>query len=171
MPDLAEVLEQNRRAVEDLLAASERVGGVWTTPRAPGKWSPAQVVEHVACALEQSAHVIAGRPAGFPRIPRLFRPLLRVFFFDKILRNEAFPGGLKTNRPLDPAAGPATPGGARGRVEGALRQLEQAAGARGPAAGRIDSTVFGRVTLEDYVRFQAIHTRHHSRQLVPPGTT
>ncbi len=169
MGDLAEVLQQNRVAVEELLAASERVSTTWTTPRAPGKWSPAQVVEHVACALEQSAHVIAGRPADFPRIPRLLRPLLRVFFFDKILRNGSFPGGLKTNRPLDPASGPATPDEARGRVERALQQLEQAAQDRGANAGRLDSTVFGRVTLEDYVRFQAIHTRHHRRQLVPPA--
>lgn len=169
MVDLSAVIQENHAAVEDLLGAAQRVSSAWTTPRAPGKWSPAQVVEHVACALEQSAHVVAGRPSGFPRIPRLLRPLLRMFFFDKILRNESFPGGLRTNRPLDPASGPVTPAEARGRVHGALQQLEQAARARGSEAGRLDSTVFGRVTLEDYLRFQAIHTRHHSRQLVPPA--
>lgn len=169
MSDLRVVLQQNREAVDELLAAAQRVSPVWTTPRAPGKWSPAQVVEHVACALEQSANVIAGRPSTFPRIPRLVRPLLRRFFFDRILRDERFPGGLKTNRPLDPTAGPVSPAAARERLEAALAQLEQAAGAMGQGEQPLDSTVFGRVTLGDYLRFQAIHTRHHSRQLVPPG--
>ncbi len=169
MSDLTTVLRQNREAVDEMLAATQRVSTVWTTPRAAGKWSPAQLVEHVACALEQSAHVVAGRPSDFPRIPRLFRPLLRGFFFDKVLRNERFPGGLTTNRPLDPAAGPASPAAAKVRLEAALGQLVQAAGARNREAGPLTSTVFGRVTLSDYLRFQAIHTRHHSRQLVPPS--
>ncbi len=169
MDDTAAALRQNREAVGELLAAAERVSGVWTAPRAAGKWSPAQLVEHVACALEQSAHVIAGRPSNFPRIPALFRPLLRGFFFNKVLKNERFPAGLKTNRPLDPTAGPASPAAAKVRLEAALGQLDQAAGGRGRGEEGVDSTVFGRVTLSDYLRFQAIHTRHHGRQLLPPA--
>lgn len=169
MSDLREVLRQNHEAVDELLTAAQRVSPVWTTPRAPGKWSPAQVVEHVACALEQSANVVAGRPSTFPSIPRLVRPLLRGMFFRRILRNERFPGGLRTNRPLDPASGPASPAAAKERLAAALAQLEQAARAQGHGEQQLDSGVFGRVTLGDYLRFQAIHTRHHGRQLVPPG--
>ncbi|HZS96826.1 MAG TPA: DinB family protein [Terriglobales bacterium] len=48
MADVNDVLAANRAAVLDLVAASERSAATWTTPRAPGKWSPSQVVEHVA---------------------------------------------------------------------------------------------------------------------------
>lgn len=49
------------------------------------------------------------------------------------------------------------------------RHTRHGAGAQGHGEQPLDSGVFGRVTLGDYLRFQAIHTRHHSRQLVPPG--
>ena len=48
MADVNDVLAANRAAVLDLVAAAERSAATWTTPRAPGKWSPSQVVEHVA---------------------------------------------------------------------------------------------------------------------------
>jgi hypothetical protein len=36
----------------------------WTTPRAPGKWSPGQVTEHVALAYEQSDRMLHGTFTG-----------------------------------------------------------------------------------------------------------
>ena len=53
MADVNDVLAANRAAVLDLVAAAERSAATWTTPRAPGKWSPSQVVEHVAGGLEE----------------------------------------------------------------------------------------------------------------------
>ena len=53
MPDLNDVLADNGAAVLDLVAAAERSAAIWTTPRAPGKWSPSQVVEHVAGGLDE----------------------------------------------------------------------------------------------------------------------
>lgn len=167
MADVAEALRQNRAAVGELLAAAEGAHAVWAQPRAPGKWSPAQLVEHVARALEQSGRAIAGQPTDFPKFPGFLRPLLRGFFFNKVLKSGRFPGGARTNKAFDPATGPATPADARVRVEAALGKLEQAARARGDGEQRVNSTVFGWVTLHDYVMFQAVHTRHHRRQL--PG--
>jgi len=64
MADVSTVLAGNRAAVDDLIAAADRTGAAWATPRAPGKWSPSQVVEHVARALEESANVVAGTPSA-----------------------------------------------------------------------------------------------------------
>lgn len=44
MADVNDALTANRTAVSELIAAAERSGAVWTVPRAPGKWSPSQVV-------------------------------------------------------------------------------------------------------------------------------
>ena len=59
MADVNDVLAANRAAVLDLVAAAERSAATWTTPRAPGKWSPSQVVGHVARGLEEGANVVS----------------------------------------------------------------------------------------------------------------
>ena len=166
MADVGTVLAGNRAAVDDLIAAADRTSAAWTTPRAPGKWSPSQVVEHVARALEESANVVAGTPSKFPTFPTMLRPIVRGLFFNRVLRKGKFPKA-KTTKALDPATGPATPAEARRRLEGALAQFDQACRTRAASGQIITSTLFGAVSVEDYAKFQELHTRHHRAQL--PG--
>ncbi len=166
MADVGTVLAGNRAAVDDLIAAADRTGAAWTTPRAPGKWSPSQVVEHVARALEESANVVAGTRSKFPTFPTMLRSIVRGLFFNRVLRKGKFPKA-KTTKALDPATGPATPAEARRRLEGALAQFDQACRTRAASGPIITSTLFGAVSVEDYAKFQELHTRHHRAQL--PG--
>ena len=167
MSTVAEALQQNRAAVEEFLSSAAGVARHWTTPRAPKKWSPSQVTEHVARALEQSGYAIAGKPTVFPVFPRFLRPIMRGVFFNKMVKTGNFPGGAKTNKPMDPESGPPTVAEARARLQGALAVLEAASTARGPHDQVVDTTTFGRVSLADYLVFQAHHTRHHRPQLQP----
>ncbi len=125
MADVDIVLDANRAAVNDLIAAAEKCGSRWTAPRAPGKWSPSQVVEHVALALEESAHVVSGEPSKFPSLPAFVRPLVRGLVFKRVLKKNAFPKA-KTNKAMNPASGPATTAEARGRLDGAFAKFERA---------------------------------------------
>src|SRR2546428_13133198 len=125
MADVGPALAGNRAAVDDLIAAADRRGAAWTTPRAPGKWSPSQVVEHVARALEESANVVAGTPSKFPTFPTMLRPIVRGLFFNRVLRKGRFPKA-KTTKALDPPTGPAPPAAARRRLERALAPLDHA---------------------------------------------
>ena len=86
MADLNSTLAANRDAVAELIAASERCRGAWTTPRAPGKWSPSQVVEHVARSIEESANLFSGAPTKFPTLPFFVRPIARTLLFNRVLR-------------------------------------------------------------------------------------
>ncbi len=129
----------------------------------PGKWSPSQVVEHVAITLEESGNVVTGVPSKFPSIPRFLRPLVRLIF-NWILKRQAFPKG-KTPAPFDPSAGPATPADARVRLKGAEAKFDQGCRTCATGSGDVASTVFGTVPLGDYVRFQALHVRHHIKQM------
>jgi len=165
MATVAEALEQNATAVEEFLATAAGSAAHWTAPRAPKKWSPSQVTEHVARALEQSGYAIAGKPTVFPVFPRFLRPIMRGVFFNRMVRTGHFPGGAKTNKPMDPESGPPTVAEARARIRGALAVLEAASLARGPDDQVVDTTTFGRVSLADYLVFQAHHTRHHRPQL------
>src|SRR2546422_10609082 len=124
MADVGTVLAGNRAAVDDLIAAADRTGAAWTTPRAPGKWSPSQVVEHVARSLDESANVVSGAPSKFPTLPFFLRPVVRAFLFNRVLRTNAFPKA-KTNKAMNPASGPATPAEGRARLESALARFDR----------------------------------------------
>jgi hypothetical protein len=47
MADIDTALTASRDAVEEMIRAGKQSGAAFTAPRAPGKWSPSQVVEHV----------------------------------------------------------------------------------------------------------------------------
>src|SRR2546426_12135860 len=108
MADINAVLGAGKEAIDQLIVAGERTGAAWTASRAPGKWSPSQIVEHVARALEESANVAAGRPSKFPKLPAVLHPVVRALLFKRVLKKAAFPKA-KTNKALEPASGPATP--------------------------------------------------------------
>src|SRR3979490_3291652 len=86
MADVKDALAANRDAVLDLVAAAERSAATWTTPRAPGKWSPSQVVEHVTRGFEEAAQGVSGAPSSIPMPPAFLRPLLRLYFRPRRLR-------------------------------------------------------------------------------------
>jgi hypothetical protein len=171
MADVNDALAANRAAFMDLLAAAERSAATWTTPPAPGKWSPSQVVEHVARGLEESVIVFSGAPSSvkIPAFLRPLRPLFRLYFY-RILKKGVFPKGWKSHKAFDPTSGPATPAEARGRVEGALVRFDQEC-RRWVDGGQsvVKNTGFGTVSVEDLVRWSALHTRHHCKQM--PGAT
>jgi hypothetical protein len=158
------VLEATNAAVANLVLAAEARADAWTVPRAPGKWSPSQLVEHVARSLEESANEVAGVRSKFPNLPFFLKPVARMFLFNRVLKNGTFPRA-RTSRPFNPDAGPATPAEARQRLEFAARRFDAACRARAAKEDEIATTVFGVVKLSDYARFQEIHTRHHTKQM------
>lgn len=167
MTEMDRTLAGNRDAIDALIAAAERSAGVWTAARAPGKWSPSQIVEHVARSLDESANVVSGAPSKFPRLPFFLRPVVRGVLFNRVLRNSAFPKA-RTNKAMNPASGPATPADARVRLEAALERFDRECRACANAGGVVPSATFGRISVADYARFIELHTRHHYKQM--PGS-
>lgn len=166
MAEIDDALAENRKAVQALIAAAEASGSAWATPRAPKKWSPSQVVEHVAMSLEDSAKLMNGESTRFPSVPRFLRPLFRGLFFNRVVRQRTF-FKAKTNAAMDPATGPALATDARGRLEGATQTFEAASRVRAAADGLVHNSSFGDVPVTDYAIFMAMHTRHHCKQM--PG--
>jgi hypothetical protein len=169
MADIEALIASNRAAVDELYGLAEVAAteGRWTTERAPGKWSPQQVVEHVAISLEEAGNVIAGRPTKLPTMPALLRPLGGIIF-RRTLKTGGFPK-VKTPSAMDPAkeapAGPATIEEARARLDAGFAAFERACRDRAARGGAVPSKAFGNVSLADYARFNELHTRHHARQV------
>jgi len=164
MANLDSALAACKDATNQLITAAERTGNRWTTPPAPGKWSPSQIVEHVARVLEESANVAAGRPSSGPKLPALLHPILRTFVFKRVLKQGFFPKA-RTSKSLNPASGPATLAEGRTRLESAHTQFDLACRALAARETILRTTVFGAVPLADYVRFMELHTRHHEKQI------
>jgi hypothetical protein len=162
--DIDIALAACRDATIRFIDAAEKSGPAWGTSPAPGKWCPGQIVEHVARALEESACVAEGRPAKFPRLPALLHPVMRQFFFRRVLKNGVFPKA-KTNKAMDPLSGPATPAEGRARLEAAYAKFDVACRRLGAGDGLMRTTIFGAVPAPDYVRFMTMHTAHHEKQL------
>jgi hypothetical protein len=125
MADIDTALNASHDAIQQLLRAGERTRTAWASPRAPGKWSPSQIVEHVARSLEESANVAAGRPSKFPKLPAVVHPIVRGLLFKRVLRKAVFPKA-KTNKAMNPASGPATPDEGRVRLETAHQKFDEA---------------------------------------------
>jgi hypothetical protein len=164
MADLNTAFAASKEAIEHLIASGERIGPAWALARAPGKWSPSQIVEHVARSLEESANMAAGRPSKFPRLPGVLHPVVRGLLFKRVLRKAAFPKA-KTSKAMDPVAGPATPAEGRARLERAHESFDHACRQLVSRGERMRTTIFGAVAVEDYVRFMELHTRHHGKQI------
>lgn len=168
MPSLAESIAENQRAVQRFAATCRGVpDAAWLTPPAPGKWSPAQVAEHVALAYELSRKALTGTFPG-TSAPSFLRPLIRRFFLAPVLRNGAFGRRAKAPGVFLPGQPSTTPESAAARLaltSSAFESLIEETARSG--AETIDHPFFGRVPLADYLRLQAIHTNHHFRQL--PG--
>jgi hypothetical protein len=164
MADVNAALAASKEAMDELIATGERTGPSWTAPRAPGKWSPSQIVEHVARALEESANAAAGRPSKFPKLPAVLHPVVRGLLFKRVLKRAEFPKA-KTNKAMNPESGPATPADGRARLETAHKTFDEACRQLASRGERMRTTVFGAVPVEDYIRFMELHTRHHGKQM------
>jgi hypothetical protein len=168
MPDIDLPLAAVHDAVAQLGLAAERAGVAWTVPRAPGKWSPSQVVEHVARIMEESAKVAFGAPSKFPAINVLLRPIVRILVFKRTLWRNAFLK-MKAIDAFVPIAGSATPAEGRVRLQDALSWFDQACRARMARDEDVASTMFGAVSVADFARFQELHVRNHLLQMPGPA--
>ena len=152
-------------AAESLLESVDRSGRAWAVPRAPGKWSPSQVVEHLARVLEESANGVAGAPTKFPVLPAVLRPVLRSLVLKRTVRRGVFPRGGKAFQFSNPDTGPQTPAAGRARLEEAVRQFDHACRVHSVTGGPVMTTTFGAVQVADLVKFQELHVRHHHEQI------
>lgn len=165
MAELETALETHHQAVETFLAAARGVPPAqWSQPRAPGKWSSGQVAEHLALAYEVNRGLLHGEAPPMTA-PRWLRPLIRRFLLGPVLRRGRFIPGSKSPAVFRPGPAPAPPAQLLDRLAVATAGFETDAAALGTTT--IDHPFFGHLPLNDFVRLQEIHTRHHRAQLAP----
>jgi hypothetical protein len=172
MSDLHAAIADNHKAVDEFTATARAVDRArWSLPRAEGKWSPAQVVEHIALTYEYSRAVLNNNAPG-PAAPRFLRPLVRRFFVNPVLKRGRFKPNGRAPAMFQPSSSPDAPAELLSRLETAVRVFEdelRAAAHSGRAT--LDHPFFGTMPMTDYLRLQAIHARHHRAQLPEAAVT
>lgn len=150
-PDTAEA--SLRRELEAFRALPTRLAEVWTRPRAPGAWSPAEVSDHVLkvnVALSKTLHLLRRDepPPKGPRTPGVLR--------DGRAQAPAFshPGAPRPWAALEP-----------GGLEMERRLLAEVAQTSAWSVRTRFHPYFGDLNALEWVQAGALHMAHHRRQL------
>jgi hypothetical protein len=137
----------------------------WT--RAPtGKWSPAQIVEHLALSIETSGARFAERSAR-PPVRRRSRGLVNHAAFWCVIRRGWFPSGFRAPAGARPGAAPA-PRAVERRFRESHARFDMLASTLLPGRAAdlfVRHPAIGDMTVEEWLRFHVVHCRHHARQV------
>ncbi|HSJ08275.1 MAG TPA: DinB family protein [Longimicrobiales bacterium] len=141
----------------------------WSVERAPGKWSPAQITQHLILAFEAAQRDIRDGVPMALRTKWYHRLVLRFTYQRRLLRQGIFPSGARAPRESRPAEVTGTAEELVARFRSLAAELtgdvERARSAR-PGA-RITHPYFGSTPLADAMFISARHIHHHRGQL--PG--
>jgi hypothetical protein len=135
--------------------------------RAPaGKWSPAQIVQHLALGLELSGRTLESRRTHEPMRRRTRSPV-ELAGYILVLGLGWFPPGRRAPRATEPAGHPD-----RAAVERQFRAgvdqllvLERELLPARRADLFAKHPVLGDLTLPEWLRFHVWHCAHHARQI------
>lgn len=165
MSDLETSLAAQRRVADAFKTAALGVSdSVWNVPRAPGKWSPAQVTDHVGVTTRVARDAVAMK-SGMGSIPAFLRPLVRALFLRPALKN-GFPKKGKGPPIFAPAHAPMPRPDLIAKIDSEVAAFDTETRALEKAGKRtFVHGFFGEVSLADYVMFNALHFDHHREQL------
>ena len=166
MTELETAIADNRAAVEEFIGRARGLdAAAWSASRGEGRWSPAQIAEHLAIVYEYNRKVVtgtAGRGA-----PGFLRPLARWFIVDRTLQAGRFTRKGRAPGIFRPS--PAPPGAPEvlARLTKAVKGLESDIRSGHPDARHtVAHPFFGTLPTIDFLRLPAIHARHHRSQLI-----
>jgi len=166
MTEIETAIADNRAAVEEFVAAARALDAArWGRPLAEGKWSPAQIAEHLAVVYEYNRKVVTGTAARVA--PRFLQPLAKWFIVTRTLKAGAFTRKGRAPGIFQPSAAPPAATAVLTRLTNAVAGFENDIRSGHPEARHnVAHPFFGTLPTVDYLRLQAIHARHHRSQLM-----
>lgn len=159
---LRTVVEHRAALAAFLRAAEAWPDETWLVPLGEGKWTPAQVTEHLALAYDALLAELGGGASMRPKVTGVRRVLLRWILLPHILARGTFPVRAVAPREIRPAAEASDRAEALARLRSLGERFEEeltAARARG--GGRLTHPYFGSLPAAGVLRFAAVHLDHH----------
>ncbi len=160
--------ESNRTAIATFISTLlDLPASRWDEPRRTGKWSPAQITEHVAITYERAALFVEGSLAlSGRRPPKFLRPFIRMLIRVTALRTGRF---IKSKTPaaFEPSPRPASQQVVCDRLQRASATFESRAREKLNAGiSTFEHPYFGTFGIEEFVRLEMHHVHHHRRQIL-----
>lgn len=161
------LLDHQEAGREFLERATALPDSAWLTPRAEGKWTPAQETRHLILAYEAFTRDLSGgKPMGLRGTP-MKRLIWRLIALPPILWRKRLPAGVRAPREARPEW-EVTP-----RADLLPQFLKRAADFHALFAltwhaeprRRVTHPYFGGLSLDHAIRMSAVHTRHHAALL------
>lgn len=138
----------------------------WNRPWALGKWTPAQVAEHLVLTYEESIRDLTGVATLRPRVGPRWQRTLRLFLLPHILFHRSFPLRALAPREWRPEGPGIDPGTAVTALPEAAQRFEAEAARAHEQARRLNHPYFGAVDALRALRLAAVHLEHHRRQVM-----
>jgi hypothetical protein len=149
--------------VDSLLAVP---AAAWHAPREGGKWSPAQVAEHLRLTYVVVNGELAGGAGLRLRSSAFLRLFLRLAYLPRILRTGRLPRPALAPREVRPGPGPYDLDEMALALQALAAEFERLVVAKGPRAGAVVTHhLFGTLSAAQAWRFVAVHNEHHRLQL------
>ena len=159
------LLRDHATAVQEFIAVASQVRGeAWDTPRAPDKWSPAQETKHLTLAMQAFVRDLRGEGTLRLRGSWWRRRIWHWTVLPWIIKNRRIPRAVRAPREVRPPDHPGTQVVLLEELRGALQQLESELihAQQVEPKRRVTHPFFDQMSLEEFLRFAAVHARHHA---------
>jgi len=158
----------HREAIAEVVSViAAQDGATWADACRPGKWSAAEIAQHLILSYEVPLRELGGGAGLALVLPWWKRAALRWTVLPRILAGR-FPKGAPAPREVRPKGAPGSPAEAAQKLRAAAdlfaTQLSEAHAAR-PV--RLTHAYFGRLTAPQILKLLAVHASHHRAQF--PG--
>jgi hypothetical protein len=155
-----------QRAHDILDSSTSRLDADSLMSRPPGKWSAAEILEHLMKAYAGTAYILTR--AVESGVPKGGAPTMRDRLSAFLVVDLGYlPSGREAPAVTRPEGLP--PDGAAARAFDALRALDEAAARAEARFGRrvklANHPILGPFDVRQWRRFHLVHTRHHARQI------
>jgi hypothetical protein len=162
-----EISERHSAAVREFLTVGTALSAAWwRAPIAAGKWTPAQITQHLIQTYEIVIRQLRTGEGLNVQTGWLVRQVLRIVVLRPIMWTRRLPPGAKAARVLLPDVTEIDQGTALARLRDVAAEFEAELSARRGQAGlQLTHHIFGSVDAVDGLDFVAVHTEHHCRQL------
>jgi len=137
----------------------------WSEPLAEGKWSPAQVTEHLNRTYQVVLEEIRGGKGIRIRSSWILRQVVRQTVLRSIYRKRQLPKGARAPSEIIPKVVEGTQVELVERFSALAHDFEEAISANRETGRKLTHHVFGEIELLPGIDFVAIHLEHHHRQL------
>jgi hypothetical protein len=143
--------------------AASLIEDSWPVPIGEGKWSPAQVTEHLNRTYRVIIDELNGGKGIRIRSPWLLRQILRQTVLRSIYRKRQLPKGARAPSEIVPKEVEGTQTELVERFRHLAMEFELAVEKN--RDGKLTHHIFGEIEVERGIDFIAIHIEHHHRQI------